>query len=405
MAGPLPLLLLGAEGAHAQTREIGSTAPLVYADDKEYREQPIRLGGLSVSLGGEARIEYDDNVYAQKIGKEGDARFEITPSLRINTAPAPLRLQVNASGTARRFARLTSENVDMWYLDAALRWAPGPASIATGRMFVQRSVEDRGDPESNTGPQFGPRQTDLWGAEARYRRDSGRLLLDLEATATRYDAVARRDDNRDFSGYAARATFGLRTTKTIFITATAFASRREFRLDRTSTGARRNSSTYGARLGIDIQPGGLFEGNLSAGVFRFDSDDPQTPGKTGISVAGNLIYRPRRRTAIVLNASSGDVVTFRNGAQQRTDTIVKLSIQQEIRHDIFARPMFGLRETKYNRSLDTQRTITFGGEVEYIASRSVSVTASVTYGERNFDEATANDFKRVRAGVSVRARF
>lgn len=405
LTSPAPLLLLNAGEACAQTREIGSTAPAVFAEDKEYREQPHRLGSLTMSLGAEARVEYDNNVYAEPTRTDGDARFEVSPSLRLRTAPAPLAAQFDASGTVRRYARLKSENVETWLLGGLVRWAPSKASVASGRLFMQRSVEERGDPETNIGAQFGPRRTDSFGGEAHYRRDSGHLLLDLEATGAYYNALARRDDTRDFTAYTSRATVGLRTTPTVFLTATGFVTRRAFRLDRTVSGIKRNSSTYGARLGVDIQPGGLLEGDLSAGIFRFDPDDTSAPGKTGISVSGSLTYRPRRRTAILLSASSGDVATFRNGAQQRTDTAFKLSIQQEIRHDLFATPTFGFRQTKYNASGDKQRTFIAGGEVEYVVSRQMSVAAIASYGDRDTDDPSRRSFKRFSGGVSLRMRF
>lgn len=399
------MLLLGAVDAVAQSRDIGSTAPAVFTESSEYRAPAHHLGSLSLSVGGEARIEYDDNVFAEPQNTNDDARFELSPALRLRTPPGPLSAQVAASGTLRRFATLTSENSDAWLVDGHVRWSPDKSSVASGRLFWQRSVEERGDPESNVGALFGPRLTDSFGGEARYRRDSGHVLLDLEASATRYDAVAKRDANRDFTNSAGRATFGLRTTPTLFVTATLFAARRDFRIERTPAGTKRNSATYGARVGVDIQPGGLFEGNFSAGIFRFEPEDPQSNGRTGVSVAGSLVYRPRRRTAILLNASSGDTATFRSGAQQRTDTGLKLSLQQEIRHNLFATPTFGFRETKYTGSGDKQRTLTFGAEVEYIMSRNLSVTVAASYGDRKAYDDVRDNFSRFRGGMSLRIRF
>ena len=405
LAGLTPPLLLHAVAVHAQSREIGSTAATVYADDREYREQPLRLGGLTVSIASEARVEYDSNVFAEPDNENDDMRFELSPSVRVRTPPGVISAQASASGTVRRFAQEKTENTETWLVDGQVRWELDKVSLASGRIFAQRAIEERGDPESNIGQRFGPRRTDIQGVEARYKRDPGRLMFDVEATATRFDAVSRLDDTRDFKSYTARTTVGLRTTSALFVTATGFVALREFRLDRTPLGIKRDSMTYGARLGVDIRPMGLFEGNFSAGVFRFDPDEPTAKGRTGLSVSGNLIYRPRRRTAVLLNAFRGDVATFRNGAQQRTDATVRLSVQQEVRHNLLAAPFIGYRKTTYNGSGDKQRTFTMGAEVEYLFSRRMSLSAFATYGKRDSDDQAADNFKRLRGGLSLRMRF
>ncbi|MFC3215850.1 outer membrane beta-barrel protein [Novosphingobium panipatense] len=406
LAAPVPLLLVSPRAmAQSQARDIGETAPAVFANDSIYRERPRRIGNMSLSLGLEAKLEYDSNVYAEPRDRNDDIRTEIMPRMRLATAPGPLSAELGASGNIRRFADLKTENAEAWSIDGALRWAPTDSSAASARGFVQRAIEERGDPESNVSQQTGPRKIDVLGGNLRYRRDSGHILIDVEGAATQYDAVSQRDADRDFTNYNARATFGLRTRSTVFLTATGFVTRRDFRLEKTAAGTGRNSTTFGGRVGVDIQPGGPLEGNFSAGVFRFDPSDGGVKGRTGISIAGSLVYRPRRRTAILLDVFQGDVATFRTGAQQRTDTSFRLAVQQEIRHDLFATPTFGFRQTKYNGSGDKQRIFTVGGEVEYVISRSISVVAMASYGDRDAEIDARDRYKRFRGGASVRMRF
>lgn len=401
----VPVLLLAAgTQAHAQSRDIGSTASSVFPNDKEYRDLPTRLGPLDVTLSGEVKSEYDDNVYAAPVNKQDDFRFEFSPKLQVRTSPAPVMFNLGATGTIRRFADLKTENTESWLVDGQVLWSPDPAQKLRGRAFVQRAVEDRGDPESRQTVQNGPRRIDAIGGELGYRRDSGRILLDLEGEVTKFDAVSQLDDNRDFTNFTGRATVGLRTTRTLFITATGFATYRDFRLELAPNGQKRNSLTYGGRLGIDLQPGGVLEGSLSAGVFRYDPEDSTIPGRTGLSVAGNLVYRPRQRTAIILNAFNGDVATFRTGGQGRTDTTVRLAVQQEIRHNLFGTLSGGYRRTKYIDSGQREETFTAGGELEYLFNRNLSVALIASYGDRDSDVFSDN-YKRFRGGISLRGRF
>ena len=404
LAAPVPFLLAMPQQALAQARDIGSTASAVYPNDKDYRELPMHLGSLNVSLGGEARVEYDTNVYAQENNARDDVHLELTPELQINTGPGTLSGQAHASATVRRFANLKTENTEAWSLDGTLRWSPEATTSLVGRAFWQRTVEERGSPESRQDPNAGPREIDSLGTDLRFRHMTRRLLFDLQGNFTKYDAVSTVDDNRDFNSMNGVATVGWRVTGITFVTASAFVARRDFRIEYTPAGDKRNTTTWGGRLGVEFEPGGVLQGNLSAGFFRFTPDDKAVPDRTGLSVSGSLTYRPRERTAIMLDAFNGDVATFRSGAQSRTDTTVKLSLQQEIRHNLYATVGGGYRRSRYNGSGVKEQTPTVSGEIEYIFSRRMSVAAYANYGKRTSDDPTL-EFDRAKVGASFRMRF
>ena len=404
LAAPVPFLLAVPQQAMAQARDIGSTASAVYPNDKAYRELPMRLGSLNVSLGGEARVEYDTNVYATPSNARDDVHLELTPELQIATGPGTLTGQAHAAATVRRFANLKTENTEAWSLDGTLRWSPYATTSVTGRAFWNRTVEERGSPESRQDPNSGPREIDSLGADLRFRHMARRILFDLQGNFTKFDAVSRADDNRDFNGMNGVATVGWRITGITSVTASAFIARRDFRQEFTPTGEKRNTTTWGGRLGVEFEPGGVLQGNLSAGVFRFSPDEKTIPGRTGLSVSGSLTYRPRQRTAIMLDAFNGDVATFRSGAQGRTDTTLKLSVQQEIRHNLFATVGAGYRRTRYVGTGVKEQTPTVQGEVEYVMSRNMSVAGYATFGKRNSDDAS-QEFDRLKVGASFRLRF
>ncbi len=404
LAAPVPLLLATPQQAWAQAKEIGATAPAVFANDPDYRVLPLHLGSLNVTLGGEADVLYDSNIYAAPNNAQDDVRFDISPRIAIATQPAPVTFELNASGTLRRYASHSTENADSWLVDGDMHWQTGPTSNLSASVFSRRAIEDRSDPEARRNPNAGPRRIDSLGGIVSYHRVATRTLLDVQADVTKFNALSSIDSDRDFTAYSGQATFGLRVTGRAYATATAFVARRDFRFDLTPSGAKRNTTTYGGRLGINFQPGGVLEGGLAVGVFRHDPDDPSTPGHTGLSVAGNLTYHPSRRTAVLLDAFNGDVATFRVGATQRTDTITKLSVQQEIRHNLYGTLSVGYRKTKYTGSGIHEETITGGGELEYLVSRNISVAATAGYGTRNSDSSVL-EFDRFRGGVALRVRF
>ncbi|MBT0667222.1 outer membrane beta-barrel protein [Novosphingobium profundi] len=399
----LDLVALGCP-AFAQTETIGSTAPSVYPDDGAYRSAPLRLGGLSLTTAANVRIEYDSNVYAAHTARQDDVYTDLSGQLRADHGSGPLTITGNATATLRRYASRSTENSDRWLLDATAKWSPSPGSALSVRALWQRAIEDRSDTEARADPDSGPRKFDITGAEFHYRALPGRLLFDVQASATHFDALSAIDADRDFTAINGQATLGLRLSGTFFATASGFVNRREFRLSRTPAGFERDSTTIGGQIGVNFEPGGLFEGSLGLGIFRFDPDEPTMPKRTGLSLTGALIYRPSRRTALLLDAFNGDVATFRTGAQGRTDTRLRGSVQQEIRHNFFATLSAGWRKSTFVGTGIAENTATLSAQTEYVVGPNLSLSLSGEIAKRTSERVVAR-FERFRGGISLRARF
>lgn len=404
----LPSTALALAGAYlpacAQTERIGIAAPAVYADDEAYRVPPITSGPVTITAEASARIEYDDNIYALPRAAIDDFLLDVAPRLELSYGSNALKYRVSGSASIRRYANRSTENSEAWNVDSRLDWTPSSTTRLSMDLYTGRTIEPRGDPEARIDPASGPRAIDVLGSILGLRNQGGRLLLDLEAAARRFDAVSDYDAERDFSTYTGRATVGYRVTGSVFATATAFIARREFRLDRTFAGIERNATTWGGRMGVEIVPGGPLEGTFSLGAFRHEPDAPTIPPRTGFSLAGALTYRPSRRTAITLDASNGDVATFRSGAQGRTDTRLRVGVEQEIRHNLLANVRLSLRNSKYVGTGLEERTTAVSGELEYLLGRGMSLAASAQFAKRDADVARDN-FERFRTGISFRLRF
>lgn len=385
-------------------QSLPDTAPAIPRDDPEYEIDPTRIGPFDVTVGVGANTYYDSNLYARPDNEVDDIVFELSPFATAALDNGKTRLEFGTQSVVRRHLDQTSEDAESARFFGDFSWTPEEGeTLSLGAQF-ERAIEDRGDPESRNLLAPGPRELDIWSGEVRYRRDRGKILVDLRGEVADYNALSALDDDRDFAAYAGSATVGVNLGGSIFATVTGFASRREFAIDTTPLGLERDSTTYGGRVGIDISPGGLIDGSLSAGVFRFEPDEPTFDARTGFSLAGNLVYRPQRRTALVLSASNGDVTTFRTGATGRTDFSTRLTWQQEIRHNLFSSLGGGYRRTKYRGTGLEEDTLIGRAEVEYVASRHMSFVAQASYGERGSDIPT-DEFERIRAGVGLRLRF
>ncbi len=388
----------------ALAQSLPDVAPALPRDDPEYEISPTFVGPVAITLEGNARVEYDDNIFALPEDKVGDAVFLASANAGFAVGTGNLTARLDSSVAIRRFADHSIQDTDAARFEGNLVYQPRATETFSLSASWERAVEDRGDPEARRSPALGPRTLDVSSMVAAYERSGGRLQLNLQAEATKFDATAAIDDDRDFTVYGGSAKLGLRVGGRMYATVSAFASQRDFRLAFSPNGINRDATIYGARAGVQFAPGGMLEGSLSAGIFRNNPEDPALNARTGLSVDGLLVYRPTRRMALIFDASRGDVATFRGGASGRTDTTVRATWEQEIRHNLYSSVSVGYRDSAFVDSGTDEQTVIGRGKLEFVLNRNVSLFGEVSYGSRNSDLPT-EEFDRVRGSVGFRMRF
>lgn len=370
----------------------------------EYQPIGIRLGKVRIDPELDARIEYDNNIYAEATGKDDDWKTVVSPRLTATYDGGAAQITARAAGTFRRFFDNKTENSSAGLADLKLGWRPSEdTSIQAGGGW-QRSIEDRGDPEARNFIGIGPRRIDIFHGEMSVSHDMGRIGIDAEASVNHLDHVSALDAERDHDAYAGSARLRYRLSGLISVFGQGFIMRRDFRLATDSSGINRDAKTYGGRGGVAIDPGGTLRGDFGIGVFRFDPSDSRLKGRTGLSVEGSLIFQPAHRIAFTLDAFQGDVATLRAGALARTDSRVQIGMQSEARHNLRWLLSAFYRRSNFVGTPVKERTIGGLFETEYLIDRRFSVAATVRYGDRSSDDPTES-YARFRGGVELRARF
>lgn len=387
-----------------QAQDLSRSTPALNPPDREYAPRGLTIGSFQLDPSADVRLEYDDNVYAVRDGTEDDGVLSVTPRLIGRYAAGKLELRGSAEARFRRYFDLKDENSTGAHIatDALWRLSTGQAVRATARWT--RAVEDRGDPEARDPEEIGPRLTNVYGAELRYQREEGVLGLDMEGVVEKFDPVSAIDAERKHTSYSGLARFEYRLSGSTFASLAGFISRRDFDTLAPVTMIDRSATTYGANAGVRFDSGGLIEGRAAAGVFRFNSDDPTIRSRTGLSISAGLVYRPTQRTAVLLDAFRGDVATFRRGAQARTDTRLRLALQQEIRHNLRAQINGFYRRSKFIGSGIAEDTIGTYGELEYLFSRNIAVALTARYAKRSSDD-PLDEFERFRGGIEFRLAY
>lgn len=383
--------------AQSAVDEIGLLNPLV----REYRPIGVRFGDLTVYPDLDIGIQHDSNIYAEPDDEKDDRIVNVIPRVTAELQRGTWQFRGLGQLHARRYLKYDSENSTGAILEGDARFSPSEGQTFRGALSFRRVIEDRGDPEAQDNPTSGPRRLNVFRGELGYRRDVGVWFFGLNGTAAKNENLAERDVFRDYLSLAGQASIGRKVGGLTFATVTAFANRRKFDREFDETGFQRDATTFGARAGVQINSGGIFEGGASLGLFRFNADDARIDDYTGISAAADLIYRPTQRTAILADVFRGNVATFRGGAVSRTDTRLRLSAQQEVRHNFFGRAAVFTNESKFRGSGVKERTTGVSGELEYLLTRYMSVAGGIRASRRNSDR-NEDDFERFRANAELR---
>ncbi|SCW72442.1 hypothetical protein SAMN02927924_02344 [Sphingobium faniae] len=387
----------------ARAQELDRATPLLEAP-REYQAKPIQLGPVSAFIGGDARLEYDSNIYALPADKVDDVRAIISP--RVDLKLESDRFQLTAEGRAviRRYFDNKTENSEAGKAELAGVYRFSETDSINAAIEWQRLVEERGEPESQTDPATSPRRYDQLRGEMGYTHVGSRITLGLKGTALRNNALARMDEERDFDQYSGQARIGYRVSGIMSAFGEGFIVVRNFDLPFDSSGIDRDSKTYGGRVGLSFEPGGLISGEAAVGVFRFKPDDPVLDSRTGLSVSAALVYTPTPRLAITLDGFRGDVATVRAGAQSRTDTRFRLGVQNEIYHNLRIQGSVLYRRSNFVGNSQHERTIAGIVELEYLLNRNIALALSARIADRKSTRPT-DDFDRNIFGAEIRFQF
>lgn len=385
----------------ASAQELDRAAALIEAP-REYDPTPIRIGAAALGIGLDLRGEYIDNLYALPDNEIDDFRLTLVPRANLLLDRQRYRIALRAQANVRRHADNPTENSVAALAGLEAAWRLSQADTLSLSALANRAVEDRGEPESLRSPAVSPRKYNILTGDLGYRRLAGRTLLVVRGSLNRTDAVRRSDRERDFLQWSAQARFGVRVSGTSTLFADSFVTRRQFDLRRDLSGVNRDSRTVALRGGMAIDPGGLVRGEAAIGLFRFNPDDPALRSRTGVSANASLIYQPRERTAFTLDAFRGDVATVRTGAQARTDTRLRLGVQQEAYHNLRMQAALVYRRSKFIGGGASERTLGGIAEVEYLLNRRMAVALQGRVANR---DSTNPDEDSHRRSIGVELRF
>ncbi len=184
--------------------------------------------------------------------------------------------------------------------------------------------------------------------------------------------------------YRASLTVGYKLASSLDLFTQVYVNRRDFRLPRDFGGVDRDQNTFGVIFGVQRDIGDRLHGKLGVGIFRTDPEQVTIlPPHTGLRLDGEVTWMPRDRTSFNFRISRGDVATVRSGASTRVDTVARLIVDQEIRHNLLAQLSVAYVSLRYlGESRGNLTNIGSTARLEYLIDRRTSIFTTAEYEQR-----------------------
>jgi len=378
-------LACGAGAAPAMAQDGGITS-IGNLPRPGYEPRGIRQGGMLILPSLQASAQTESNVFATPDNEEDDVLFLIEPRVEASGGTQRLSVGANLGAAVYRYAENTQEDLETYLAETVLSYSLDSASTLSGGLRYVRDFERRSDPEARDDLTRTPTSIDVFAGEASYSYRPGRLGATASVSASDADFLDPEDDERDLATYTASLRGLAALSADIDAFAEISATRRDFRLDRDFSGVDRDAETVGMRAGLAFGLTDKLVGDIGAGVFDVDNDDPQLEDFSGLSVEGRLAWAPRQRTRVTLSAFRGDVATIRSGASGRIDTRIVAGIEQEIRHDLIGTASLGYRASTFRANRDlVQEDLTGSVALRYLLNRTVAVELGYAARQREAD--------------------
>ncbi len=391
-------------GVAAQEVERGTSA--LDLPRPGYEARNLHFGSTVIAPEVTMQGLYDSNVFATSTNANDDFILSIAPRLDATSTFGKVQLRSDAYVTHRQYLDNGRESRTTFGGGTKGNYSISRANTVNFGVRFDREVESRADPEANRNPNLPPRRIDALSADLGYQYRLNRIGIAVSGGVQRQNYLEPDEADRDMTTYrgSMRVSAQISAGKDLFVE--GFVNRRDNRLKVDRSGIDRDATTIGFLAGFGLDIGSRWRGDMGAGLFRSNSDDPTLKSFTGFAANGRLTWSPDERTAVTAEVFRGDVGTVRSGASGRVDTRAGLRLDQEIRHNLLLTARAGVRSTTYRGTATSQRQTTafVGAETEFLLNRYMSVFVNGNFTKR-YSKLTLEKFDKASGGIGLRLKY
>ncbi|MGE0046589.1 MAG: outer membrane beta-barrel protein [Hyphomonadaceae bacterium] len=334
-----PLLAAGA--ANAQEND----SPNVAVRDRpqpDYDPRGLRFGGFTIYPQANAEVAYTDNLFAEDVGERSDFVTTLSPSVRAETNWSRHRVRLDAGVQHVMHADFSDDDVTNYYVGGEGLLNVGSRGDIRARARYTRSSEPRYAVDSPTDAIEPIRysQTDLAliaTQEFNRLRLTGALErrdLDYDDTETLLGLIDQDDRDRVETTATLRGEY--RLSPGVALLAQASFDQYDYDLMPPAVGLNRDSDGRTFLTGASFDITNLIRGQVAAGYFQREFDDPTLPEVSGLAIDTRIEWFPSQLTTVTATASRRVDDTAFSSAASFTAERIGLQVDHEFRRNLIA---------------------------------------------------------------------
>lgn len=295
--------------ASAQTTyERGGNESVTERARPAYDPLGIRFGGFDVRPAVELGVTHTDNLFADDVNTRSDLVTYVRPSVVVESHWSRHRLAVDASADLVSHQDFSSQDYNNAAVGVEGRVDVRRTTQVGGALRFAQTAEALSDPDSPTDAAE-PVEYKSKTARVYVQQQFNRMRLSVSAEQGEYDyddTVANNgtpieQDDRDHDARAVTVRGEYAVSPRVAVLAQATFSENEY--DTQGPGVNRNSEGRTLLVGANFDLTRLVRGEVAAGYFEQDWEDPAIGGTDGLAVQANVDWFPTQLTTVNFNGS------------------------------------------------------------------------------------------------------
>lgn len=357
--------------------------------NESYQAKGIEAGSFLFFPKLEVDGLYNSNVFAEETNKKSDTILRIAPDFQFRSRFT--RHELNIAAKAERYIYDTYSSDDRTDL----------SSNVEGRLDIERSweatldldaykrAEDRGSPDAVVGVK--PTSTYGLSANVGTRKEQGRFIFAAEGSFSRrtFDNVETstntviNNHDRDRWEYIGRLRGEYAVYDVISVVGVAELNQRDYddRLD--DNGFARSSDGFRLETGISVDISQLLKGDVTAGYFEQDYDDPRFKSPSGFGFRARLNWTPSRMTVVVPSLEREVDETINQNVSSLIRTSGGVLIRHELQRNIVLTASGNIRHEKYEGTAERAWNYETRFRGTYAFTPEFFTAGEVAYRDRN----------------------
>lgn len=375
-----------------------------------YQPKGIDLGNFLFLPKVELDNAYNDNIYAERRGKNGDFITSIRPEFRLRSQFTQHSLNFYGMAEANKYWRYNNDDHINGQFGADGRYDISSTTELTGGLEFNAYHEDRGSDDAVNGRK--PTAARTASGRLGGKTQLGSFTYSLDGTLDRrdFDDVSTslgtriNNDDRDRTEYklVGRGAYEFYPGYSAVVALTG--NSRDYDARRDDFGFNRDSSGYRAEAGIGLDISQVVRGDFLVGYMAQNYQDRNLRDVNGLAVRASLNWTPTRMTLVVPTLERSVSETTTANASGMVRTTASVLVRHELARNLLFTGYGGVYLDDYRGTNESATTYELRARLTYAFDANVYLSGEISHKtkdsnatNRSFDQ----NFIGLRLGIQM----